>query len=76
MQDLYYSKKLDQYFPTRVDYLLYALQIISDDLATLRWRTKGIQKAPAIIRTRGHRLARRANDRRHAGTRGPERHTG
>lgn len=39
-----------------LDYLLYALQIISDDLATLRWRTKGGQKAPVIIRTRGHRL--------------------
>jgi pyruvate/2-oxoglutarate/acetoin dehydrogenase E1 component/TPP-dependent pyruvate/acetoin dehydrogenase alpha subunit len=39
-----------------LDYLIYALQIISDDLATLRWRTKGGQKAPAIIRTRGHRL--------------------
>lgn len=39
-----------------LDYLLYALQIISDDLATLRWRTRGGQKAPVIIRTRGHRL--------------------
>lgn len=39
-----------------LDYLLYALQIISDDLSTLQWRTKGIQKAPVIIRTRGHRL--------------------
>ncbi len=39
-----------------LDYLLYALQIISDDLATLRWRTAGGQKAPVIIRTRGHRL--------------------
>ncbi|MGE3179476.1 MAG: transketolase C-terminal domain-containing protein [Vicinamibacterales bacterium] len=39
-----------------LDYLLYALQIISDDLATLRWRTHGGQKAPVIIRTRGHRL--------------------
>ena len=39
-----------------LDYLLYALQIMSDDLATLRWRTKGGQKAPVIIRTRGHRL--------------------
>jgi pyruvate/2-oxoglutarate/acetoin dehydrogenase E1 component/TPP-dependent pyruvate/acetoin dehydrogenase alpha subunit len=39
-----------------LDYLLYALQIISDDLATLHWRTKGGQKAPVIIRTRGHRL--------------------
>ncbi|MFC2081171.1 thiamine pyrophosphate-dependent enzyme [Bacteroidota bacterium] len=41
-----------QYF----DYLLYGLQIISDDLATLHYRTKGIQSAPLIIRTRGHRL--------------------
>ncbi len=39
-----------------LDYILYALQIMSDDLATLRWRTKGGQKAPLIIRTRGHRL--------------------
>ncbi|HXG58094.1 MAG TPA: thiamine pyrophosphate-dependent enzyme [Thermoanaerobaculia bacterium] len=39
-----------------LDYLLYALQIMSDDLATTRWRTKGGQKCPAIIRTRGHRL--------------------
>jgi 2-oxoisovalerate dehydrogenase E1 component len=39
-----------------LDYLLYALQLISDDLATLQWRTKGMQKAPVIIRTRGHRL--------------------
>lgn len=39
-----------------LDYLLYALQIISDDLATLQYRTKGGQKAPVIIRTRGHRL--------------------
>ncbi len=39
-----------------LDYMIYALQIMSDDLATLRWRTKGGQKAPAIIRTRGHRL--------------------
>jgi pyruvate/2-oxoglutarate/acetoin dehydrogenase E1 component len=41
-----------QYF----DYLLYGLQTISDDLATLRYRTKGRQAAPLIIRTRGHRL--------------------
>ncbi|MEX2369574.1 MAG: thiamine pyrophosphate-dependent enzyme [Bacteroidales bacterium] len=41
-----------QYF----DYLLYALATISDDLATLHWRTKGAQAAPLIIRTRGHRL--------------------
>ena len=41
-----------QYF----DYLLYGLQIMSDDIATLRYRTRGGQKAPLIIRTRGHRL--------------------
>ncbi len=41
-----------QYF----DYLLYALETVSDDLATLHWRTKGGQVAPLIIRTRGHRL--------------------
>lgn len=41
-----------QYF----DYLLYALATLSDDLATLHWRTKGAQVAPLIIRTRGHRL--------------------
>jgi pyruvate/2-oxoglutarate/acetoin dehydrogenase E1 component/TPP-dependent pyruvate/acetoin dehydrogenase alpha subunit len=39
-----------------LDYILYALQIMSDDLATLQYRTKGRQKAPLIIRTRGHRL--------------------
>ena len=39
-----------------LDYLLYALQIMSDDLATLHHRTAGRQKAPLIIRTRGHRL--------------------
>ncbi|MGM5470221.1 alpha-ketoacid dehydrogenase subunit alpha/beta [Flavobacteriaceae bacterium LMO-SS05] len=39
-----------------LDYLMYALQIISDDLATLQYRTLGKQKAPLIIRTRGHRL--------------------
>jgi pyruvate/2-oxoglutarate/acetoin dehydrogenase E1 component/TPP-dependent pyruvate/acetoin dehydrogenase alpha subunit len=39
-----------------LDYLLYALQIMSDDLASLRWRTAGGQKAPVIVRTRGHRL--------------------
>ena len=39
-----------------LDYLLYALQIIADDLANLRWRTHGGQKAPVIVRTRGHRL--------------------
>ncbi len=41
-----------QYF----DYLLYALQVMSDDLATLYYRTKGGQKAPLIVSTRGHRL--------------------
>jgi 2-oxoisovalerate dehydrogenase E1 component len=39
-----------------LDYLLYALQIMSDDLATLHWRTHGGQTAPVIVRTRGHRL--------------------
>ena len=39
-----------------LDYLLYALQILSDDLACLQYRTAGGQKAPLIIRTRGHRL--------------------
>ncbi len=39
-----------------LDYILYALQIMSDDLATLHYRTHGRQKAPLIIRTRGHRL--------------------
>ncbi|MGK0253996.1 MAG: pyruvate/2-oxoglutarate/acetoin dehydrogenase E1 component/TPP-dependent pyruvate [Mariniflexile sp.] len=39
-----------------LDYILYAIQIISDDLATTQYRTKGKQKAPLIIRTRGHRL--------------------
>lgn len=39
-----------------LDYLLYAIQTLSDDLATLQYRTKGGQKAPMIIRTRGHRL--------------------
>ena len=41
-----------QYF----DYLMYALQVMSDDIATLQYRTKGGQKAPLIISTRGHRL--------------------
>ncbi|HEY9114067.1 MAG TPA: thiamine pyrophosphate-dependent enzyme [Bacteroidales bacterium] len=41
-----------QYF----DYLLYGLQVLSDDLATLHYRTRGGQKAPMIISTRGHRL--------------------
>jgi len=41
-----------QYF----DYLLYGLQTLSDDLASLSWRTKGGQRAPLIVRTRGHRL--------------------
>ena len=39
-----------------LDYFLYALQITSDDLATMLWRTAGGQIAPVIIRTRGHRL--------------------
>ncbi|HRO23066.1 MAG TPA: thiamine pyrophosphate-dependent enzyme [Promineifilum sp.] len=39
-----------------LDYLLYALEILSDDLASLHWRTRGGQKAPVIISTRGHRL--------------------
>src|SRR5205814_3070004 len=39
-----------------LDYLLYALQILSDDLATTRWPTRGRQACPVIIRTRGHRL--------------------
>ena len=39
-----------------LDYLLYALQIMSDDLANLHWRTVGGQSAPVIVRTRGHRL--------------------
>jgi pyruvate/2-oxoglutarate/acetoin dehydrogenase E1 component/TPP-dependent pyruvate/acetoin dehydrogenase alpha subunit len=39
-----------------VDYLLYALELASDDLATLRFRTFGAQIAPVIIRTKGHRL--------------------
>jgi pyruvate/2-oxoglutarate/acetoin dehydrogenase E1 component/TPP-dependent pyruvate/acetoin dehydrogenase alpha subunit len=39
-----------------LDYLLYAIQVLSDDLATTQYRTKGGQKAPLIIRTRGHRL--------------------
>ncbi len=41
-----------QYF----DYLMYGLQVLSDDLATLQYRTNGGQKAPLIISTRGHRL--------------------
>jgi pyruvate/2-oxoglutarate/acetoin dehydrogenase E1 component/TPP-dependent pyruvate/acetoin dehydrogenase alpha subunit len=39
-----------------LDYLLYALQPLSDDVATTHWRTAGQQSAPLIIRTRGHRL--------------------
>ena len=39
-----------------LDYVLYCLQIMSDDLVTLRYRTNGTQKAPLIVRTRGHRL--------------------
>jgi pyruvate/2-oxoglutarate/acetoin dehydrogenase E1 component/TPP-dependent pyruvate/acetoin dehydrogenase alpha subunit len=39
-----------------LDYLLYALQIMADDVANLRWRSAGGQAAPVIVRTRGHRL--------------------
>ena len=39
-----------------LDYLYYALQLMRDDLATVRYRTAGGQKAPLIVRTRGHRL--------------------
>ena len=39
-----------------LDYIFYALQLMTDDLATIEYRTKGRQKAPVIIRTRGHRL--------------------
>jgi pyruvate/2-oxoglutarate/acetoin dehydrogenase E1 component/TPP-dependent pyruvate/acetoin dehydrogenase alpha subunit len=39
-----------------LDYVLYGLQTLSDDLATLRWRSAGQQAAPVIVRTRGHRL--------------------
>ncbi len=39
-----------------LDYIMYCLQIMTDDLATLRYRTVGKQKAPLIVRTRGHRL--------------------
>ena len=39
-----------------IDYLLYGLEPLSDDAATLHWRTKGRQSCPLIIRTRGHRL--------------------
>lgn len=39
-----------------LDYVLYALQIMSDDLACIQYRTNGKQKAPLIVRTRGHRL--------------------
>jgi pyruvate/2-oxoglutarate/acetoin dehydrogenase E1 component/TPP-dependent pyruvate/acetoin dehydrogenase alpha subunit len=39
-----------------LDYLLYGIQIMSDDLATVQYRTKGGQKAPLIVSTRGHRL--------------------
>lgn len=39
-----------------LDYILYALQIMSDDLVTVRYRSNGQQKAPLIVRTRGHRL--------------------
>lgn len=39
-----------------LDYLLYGIQVLSDDLATVQYRTKGGQKAPLIVSTRGHRL--------------------
>jgi 2-oxoisovalerate dehydrogenase E1 component len=39
-----------------LDYILYAISPLSDDLATLHWRTRGGQAAPVIVRTRGHRL--------------------
>ena len=39
-----------------LDYILYAIQILSDDVATTRWRSRGGQKCPIIVRTRGHRL--------------------
>lgn len=39
-----------------LDYILYCIQIMSDDLVTVRYRTKGKQKAPLVVRTRGHRL--------------------
>ena len=39
-----------------LDYMLYALEVLADDLANLHWRTVGGQKAPVIIRTKGHRL--------------------
>jgi pyruvate/2-oxoglutarate/acetoin dehydrogenase E1 component/TPP-dependent pyruvate/acetoin dehydrogenase alpha subunit len=39
-----------------LDYVLYALQLLSDDVATTRWRSRGGQKCPVIVRTRGHRL--------------------
>ena len=39
-----------------LDYLLYSIQLLSDDLASLHYRTRGKQKAPLIVRTRGHRL--------------------
>ncbi len=39
-----------------LDYLLYGISPLSDDLATLRWRSDGLQSAPVIVRTRGHRL--------------------
>ncbi|HEV2415730.1 MAG TPA: thiamine pyrophosphate-dependent enzyme [Candidatus Dormibacteraeota bacterium] len=39
-----------------LDYFLYALETAADDLATLHWRTVGGQKAPVVIRTKGHRL--------------------
>ena len=39
-----------------LDYIYYALPVLTDDVATLRWRSAGQQACPLIIRTRGHRL--------------------
>ncbi|WP_246144207.1 alpha-ketoacid dehydrogenase subunit alpha/beta [Neolewinella aurantiaca] len=39
-----------------LDYIFYALPLLTDDIATLRWRTGGTQACPLIVRTRGHRL--------------------
>ena len=39
-----------------IDYTPYAIQVLTDDLASLSYRTAGFQKAPLIVRTRGHRL--------------------
>lgn len=47
---------LDRFLKQYLDYIVYALSPLMDDLATLRYRSDGIQRAPTIIRTRGHRL--------------------